>query len=75
MKMNSTSSTNGTPFIAYRVFYDPPCDVTEDIGYYLTKINAELAKADFIERRKLSKDGHCCGNEKHVEVEEITISQ
>jgi hypothetical protein len=60
-------------WIAYKVEYDSPCMGREVVGYFQCKGDAEIAMLNFADKNKISEKGICCGNIKHLTLEEIII--
>jgi hypothetical protein len=58
---------------AWYIYYEPPCEGRETIGFFQTEMDADMAKNAFIERNKLNGNNLCCGNSKYVYKEMIKI--
>jgi hypothetical protein len=61
-------------WIAWYVYYEPPCDGRETIGYFQTELDAEMARANFAKEKGLKETGLCCSNSEYVYKEKIEIS-
>jgi len=68
-------NTTALSWTAWYVYYEPPCEGREDIGFYQNELDAEAARNNFIENKKLSNNGICCSNQKYVYKKQILIQQ